>query len=171
MASPPEESEHIVSFICRGLLTVRGLTHALLEDLPPEAHARPLTPGGVHPLWIAGHLAVSDEWIHGMFEPIDSVLPSGFRSLFGHDTTAIADPAPYPDLATVLTLMARTRKNLLNGVQRATPSALRRPLGDEGVGFAETPLDAVNRILWHEGWHAGQLSCLRRALGLPGIFP
>ncbi len=168
MASPPHEH---VRFICRGLETVRGFTRALLADFPAGAETRQLAPNGVHALWIVGHLAVSDEWIHGMIEPIESILPSRFRSLFGHNRTAVDDPSRYPELASLRPLFDRTRQNLIRCVMRAEAAALNRPLGDEGAGFAETPLDAVNKIHWHEGWHAGQLSDLRRELALRKIFP
>ncbi|TVQ57019.1 MAG: DinB family protein [Phycisphaerales bacterium] len=158
-------------FICRGLETVRGFTNALLADFPAEAATKQLAPNGIHALWIVGHLAVSDEWIHGMIEPVESILPSRFKSLFGHNSTAVADSSHYPDLASLRPLFDQTRQNLIRSVMRAEASALNRPLGEEGVGFAETPLDAVNKIHWHEGWHAGQLSDLRRELALPGIFP
>jgi len=33
-------------------------------------------------------------------------------------------------------------------------------------GFFDDILDGLKITAWHEGWHAGQLSSLRRAIGL-----
>jgi len=148
----------------------RQCTRDLLREFPEDAalHQRDAT--GPHALWIVGHLAVSDEWIEGMIHPLESRLPPKFKLLFGHRSVPHANAAVYPSFSDVIDRFESSRAALAHAVRAAEPDQLTRPLGDEGVGFADDPLDAVNKTAWHEGWHAGQLSRLRHAIGLPGIF-
>ena len=41
------------------------------------------------------------------------------------------------------------------------------PLPDEMSSFAPNFAAVMSSIAWHEGFHAGQLSAVRRSLGLP----
>ena len=59
---------------------------------------------------------------------------------------------------------------LIEWLDRADDATLTTPLDDGGAGFAKSPAEAIGRMAWHEGWHAGQLSLLRRALGLAPAF-
>jgi uncharacterized damage-inducible protein DinB len=36
--------------------------------------------------------------------------------------------------------------------------------------YAPTVADTISFFAWHEGYHAGQVSVLRKALGLPNAF-
>jgi hypothetical protein len=47
--------------------------------------------------------------------------------------------------------------------------------GEESVkeathGFADTKMDLLYKLAWHDGWHLGQLTTLRKFLGLPGLL-
>jgi hypothetical protein len=149
----------------------RQCTRRLLEDFPTEMAAYQLAGEGPHALWILGHLAVSDEWIEGMIAPFESRLPKSYKMHFGHQSTPHRDADAYPLFHEVIAHFEASRKQLISAVHSATDDQLLRQLGDEGVGFANDPLDAVTKTAWHEGWHAGQLSRIRLSLGLPGIFP
>jgi hypothetical protein len=149
----------------------RLCTRDLLEGFPEEQLVHQLAPGDVHALWILGHLAVSDEWIEGMIAPFESRLPAHYKKSFGHKSIPIPEPGYYPMLPEVREHFESSRRQLIAAVENAEPEQLLRELGDAGVGFASDPLDAVNKTAWHEGWHAGQLSRIRRAIGLPPIFP
>lgn len=149
----------------------RTTTRALLADLPPGRALQRAGADGPHPLWIAGHLAVSDQWIAKMIEPNAVWLPATYRTCFGHKSEPQDDAAVYPPFDEVIVAMEDARARLIELVGNASKPALARPLGEEGVGFAATPLQAVNQLAWHEGWHGGQLSLIRRQLGLAAVFP
>jgi hypothetical protein len=149
----------------------RICTRNLLQGFPEERALFQLDDEYPHALWILGHLAVSDEWVEAMIAPFESRLPSNYKTLFGHKSTPLPDAAAYPPFHEVVNHFERTRLQLIEAVHNADDDQLLRPLGDEGVRFAADPLDAVNKTAWHEGWHAGQLSRIRRSLGFPRVFP
>lgn len=149
----------------------RSCTRDLLRGMSHEHAVHQLADDDPHAMWILGHLAVSDEWIEGMIAPFQSRLPANYKTLFGHKSKAMRDASAYPAFHEVVNHFEAARMLLIEAVHNADDEQLLRPLGDEGVGFAVDPLDAVNKMSWHEGWHAGQLSRIRRSLGLPGVFP
>lgn len=149
----------------------RSCTRDLLHGISEEQSVHRRADGEPHAMWIVGHLAVSDEWIEGMIAPFESRLPPIYKALFGHRTNASSDATVYPPFEEAVRHCEAARRSLIQTVRRASETELLRPLGDAGVGLATDPLDAVNKIAWHEGWHGGQLSRIRRSLGLPGVFP
>lgn len=169
--TPPAAMPLARDLALAGLDFARNCTRNLLRGVPDEMALYQLAEGDPHAMWIAGHLAVSDEWIEGMIAPFESRLPADYRVLFGHRSTPTASAAAYPSFRDVIRHMETARTRLIETVQNAENEQLLRPLGDAGVGFAHDPLDAVNKIAWHEGWHGGQLSRIRHSLGLPRVFP
>jgi hypothetical protein len=51
-----------------------------------------------------------------------------------------------------------------------TESEAFMPCVGDSHGLASNRIEVIDRNAWHEGWHSGQLSSLRKALGLPGIM-
>lgn len=157
------------------LTFARQVTLELLDDFPDDAMTRQAHEGDPHALWMLGHLAVSDEWIRGMIGrrgAPENPLPDEYNSLFGHGSTPMPRTDAYPDPATVRQHCEAARERLLADLRQADGKTLTRSLmQQESHGFASDPLDAANKEAWHEGWHAGQLSRIRRILGLPMIFP
>lgn len=143
----------------------------LLEGFPPDRMLYRPTSTDCHALWIMGHIALSDAWILNMITGDKQTLGDGWKS-FGYQSDLTESPADYPPLAEVREQLERQRERLLDWLSGASEADLFAALDDGGIGFAATPLDAINKEIWHEGWHSGQLSALRRAVGLgPALFP
>lgn len=53
---------------------------------------------------------------------------------------------------------------------KRTDEEMARPAAGEPNRLAKDRLDAAHRTAWHIGWHTGQVSSLRRALGMPGVL-
>ena len=81
-----------------------------------------------------------------------------------------SDPKFYPPLAEVRKHSDAAYENFLRTFEALPDSAMTEPCVGETYGFARDRLDTVEKAIWHEGWHGGQLSTLRRALGLKPIF-
>jgi hypothetical protein len=148
----------------------RTCTNNLLKDFPEDKGTFQPSPHCNHAIWIMGHLAVTDEWMHGMIAEVKTKLPESYGKLFGYQTQPQSSAKAYPSFAEVKKNYQAARDNLLKAAHAVSDEALCKPLGEKGGGFVSDGLDALHKSAWHEGWHAGQLATVRRALGLPSSF-
>jgi hypothetical protein len=148
----------------------RSMVHAVLEDFPEDRVTFRATPADNHVLWTVGHLACTDLWALTMLGVDVDGLPDAWAGLFGYQSTLLDDPAGYPEFADVRAHFERARATLNAWLDGASDADLLRPIDDGGMDFAKDAAEALGKCAWHEGWHAGQLSTLRRAAGLPPAF-
>lgn len=148
----------------------RGCTRNLLKDWPDDKATFQPAPTANHVLWTLGHLATTDEWLHGMITDHKSQLPETYSKLFGYQSQVQPSAKAYPPFVEVKKYFESVREALLKAANAASESDLTKPLGEKGGGFALDGIDALDKSSWHEGWHAGQLSVIRRALGLKPTF-
>lgn len=120
-----------------------------------------------HLLWQIGHLATGYAWFASMLDGKSSALGEPFDKLFGWGSTPIADLAAYPDHAMVRKVHDDQYQRLVKAAEQLDDKAATAPLPKEAGDFASSKLDVLQKCIWHEGWHQGQISSLRRALGLP----
>lgn len=144
----------------------RGQTDQLLEDIPEDQFLHQPVEGGNHALWVMGHLAVSDEFLAGLYDGGAARLPETYDKLFGMGSKPTNDAAAYPPVAEVRQHLAATRRRVLAAVQAANDATLNSPLPDDIEGFASDRLAALFNIAWHEGLHAGQITTVRKSLGI-----
>lgn len=152
----------------------RMCTDNLLETFPAGKATFRTGEHDLHATWILGHLALTEGWVLGMLTPggrQKEIFPEEWveANHFGYGST-VQSPDTYPAFEEVLRVFRAMHEALLDWLDNADDEALGAPLDDGGTGFAKTPGDAISRMAWHEGWHAGQLSTLRRALGLSPAF-
>jgi uncharacterized damage-inducible protein DinB len=152
------------------LAWARRCTEDVLKDWPEDRTLFRTGESDNHLTWTLGHLALSDEWILTMLTGEKSPLPEHYGKLFGYQSTVQDDPSVYPSMDEVRGHFQASRARLRAWMEAATDEQLAGPLDDGGVGFASTPREALSKEAWHEGWHAGQLAPLRRALGLKPAF-
>ena len=152
----------------------RARTLDILEGFPPDKATFRTGEHEVHATWVLGHIAQTEAWVLGMLQPggeQKQIYPEAWftEQLFEYQRP-VKDDASYPPLADVRDVYDRMHALLIAWLDRADDETLLAPLDDRGAGFAKTPAEAIGRMAWHEGWHAGQLSLLRRALGLAPAF-
>jgi len=123
-----------------------------------------------HLLWTLGHLASTASWMNGMLTGGAPVVPENYSSLFGMGSKPVADPAAYPAFAEVKQAYEAAFDTVIKAAEQLDDEALLKPTEQDSRGFLADKLDALTKMAWHEGWHLGQLTDLRRALGLPGVF-
>lgn len=153
-----------------GLAFARGATLGLLEAIPKDKLATPAFPGGNHALWIAGHLAVSDDAFLTALGGATSPLPARWKELFGTGSKPSAKAGDYPELKEVLAALSERRQALVTWLKSLDEAKLRAPLPEDWKEFAATHADLATSLAWHEGVHAGQLTSIRKALGLKPLF-
>ena len=123
-----------------------------------------------HCLWTLGHLASTYEWASGLIDGNASALPSTYGALFGMGSTPTPDAKGYPPIAEVRSQFDSAFNRLMAGAKAATDAQLAESLKEATGGFAENKMDMIYKMAWHDGWHLGQLTTLRKHLGLPSVL-
>lgn len=149
---------------------VRGLTDKLVAGIPDAQSTFQTTPTENHLAWTLGHLAISNMWFTSLVTGRKAHMPESYESLFGSKSTPKSDPKVYPPLAELKQHHAAQFEALINALEANADDAMTKLCVEDSGGFAKDMQDVADRAAWHEGWHAGQLSASRRALGLPPVM-
>lgn len=152
------------------LTFARRVTSGLLEDVPEDKLLHQPFPGANHAMWILGHIACADDWFMRTLGPRPSQLPEGWDELFGSGTSLRTDAAAYPPWTQVLDQSAARREELVAWFRSLTETELGQALPETLRPFGTTYGVLISTLAWHEGLHAGQLSVVRKSLGLAPRF-
>ncbi|EAQ78831.1 DinB family protein [Blastopirellula marina] len=148
------------------LTTARAFTERLFEDFhSPEEWTRQVCDQTNHALWIAGHLALTDNFFLTQIAPDLAEPRDEYQTLFGVGSQPVADPAHYPAAATVLEYLRDRRAVLLAAFDALDEEAMSTPTPDGSPDFLNDIGAVFETAVWHEGMHTGQLSVVRRSLG------
>jgi hypothetical protein len=152
--------------VLRTLDFATGITKKLVADWPADKLAHQDSPTDNHPLWTIGHLGVSNHWFASLYDGKPAV-DAKLEATYGGKSKPSANASDYPSMAETMKLydqgMARLKKAL------TTPKdPLSKP--QQMADWVSDTIHAAQLAVWHEGWHGGQLSTLRRSLGLPGVM-
>ena len=152
-----------------GLATLafaRKQTLAFLEDITQANAVHQPCAGANHAAWIAGHIAWEDDSILTSMKPRASVLPPTYTKLFGTGSSATTDASAYPPLDELRERLSQLRSELVAWFGNLSEQQLRSPLPKEHAGYAENFAGLMSTLAWHEGLHAGQLTVIRKSLGM-----
>lgn len=144
----------------------------LVADMSDEELARPMAPGHHSGLWVLGHLSFAlDRARLRLGEPV--VTPDDRMKAFGPGSEAGA--AVPTGLTKELLLRELREKHALVeiAVAQADRAALELPHGNpfhEGTPLRTMGDSVANLLTAHAGYHTGQLSVYRRALGRAPLF-
>ena len=128
------------------------------------------SPSDNHLLWQIGHMATGYAYFASMLDGKPSTLGEMYDKLFGWGSKPSSDTSTYPAHAEIRRIHDEQYTRILRAASALSDAdGLSAPATDSG-GFAKNKLDVVSKCIWHEGWHQGQISGLRRALGLPGVM-
>lgn len=158
-----EQGSTVLAFSRRALLGIS-------EDIPADKLTYQPFPGANHALWIQGHLASTDDYFLTALGRRKSELPAAWGALFGMGSSPAADARKYPALSEVRDALARCRESLLGWFRSLSASQLDAALPDDLKGFAPNHVGLMFSLAWHEGLHTGQLSAIRKSLGLKPKF-
>lgn len=141
----------------------RSMTDKLVDGFPDDKAVFQPQPWINHVLWQVGHIGRTDDWITGMFDGHESEAPTGYAELFDFGSALVDD---YPPFDEVIAFYRTSRQRLLNALDGASDDQLARNVPEWGTDM----LGVMFGQAWHEGWHAGQISVIRKSLGLKPIF-
>lgn len=148
----------------------RGLTAALVEAIPDEKLTVRACPDSNHAAYILGHIARTDDWVLGALGGPAPALPESWRSLFDGGATTSEDRSAYPSKRELLDAMTSRRRAVTDWLVTLTPEELLEPVSGDLAQIVPTRAAFPSSAAFHEGFHAGQLSTIRRALGIPRLF-
>jgi len=147
----------------------RYATQALLSDIPAEKWCFQPFAGANHALWVVGHLAVIDDFFLGYLAGSPARCPESFEKLFGRGTKPSPNLADYPAPELVQQHFGQRRAELLSWFGSRSAELLVAAFPAD-FRYAKNVAELMSSIAWHEGWHGGQLTAVRKGLGLGPKF-
>jgi hypothetical protein len=155
----------------RQLQSARQLTEGLLATFKtPEQWTHQLCPSANHPLWCAGHMAVSDNFFLSLIDKSQVRGIDGFKERFDVGSRPTSNSSDYPPPAEVLAQMRERRQALLDALERLSEEDLSKPTPPGAPDFLPDYASVFELAIWHEGLHSGQISVVRKALGMPPLM-
>lgn len=154
-----EIGKTVLEFAHRNLLN-------LLEDVPEDKLSHQPVKHGNHALWIVGHIANTDTFFATSLGKREPKTPPEFAGLFGMGSKPTPDAGAYPPLAVLKDALHAARADLLDWFAAMSDEELFSPLPDDYKHFAPHYAGLMPSLAWHEGLHTGQLTVIRRSLGL-----
>jgi hypothetical protein len=145
----------------------RRQTLRLVQDIPSDKLTWQPLPEANHALWVLGHLAWTEDSILVELAGRTSVLGESWKKHFGAGSKPSGNRSAYPPVEQIKAGLDRSRKALLEWLGSMDERKLASPLPSGWDMFAPTFGDLPGSLAWHEGLHAGQVSVVRRGLGLP----
>ena len=146
----------------------RRMIAALAEDFTDEEAIKPA--GGCKPLvWYLGHVATSENALLKYFGG-ESILDADHFKRYGRGSDGGADFSD-ASKAQMLELLSTLRGRMKEFLFALTPDDLSREANEEVLHplFANLS-SAISLIVAHNGYHAGQIADLRRAMGKNPLF-
>lgn len=145
-----------------------AMTAKLAAGFPDDKLTFQGNPAENHLLWQIGHMATGYSWFASVLDGGPASVGEAFDKLFGYQSRPNPDASAYPPLAEVQRIHDAQYTRFLTAAKKLKDADVNSPL--EIGGFAKNKIDLVNKATWHEGWHQGQISSLRRALALPSMM-
>ena len=139
---------------------------ALCEGLEPRDWSRrPGDRGGNTAHWVLGHVAATRR---RMLRKVGvDVPPAEWEGLF--DARDPGDPERYPAIGDLRADLARTGERLSERLEDMSPDEAAQDWGTTFPDGGHTLEGGLRFLFFHEAWHLGQLSLLRRLAGKPGL--
>ncbi|MEL7471708.1 MAG: DinB family protein [Planctomycetota bacterium] len=173
MSNATTESTLRDELIAQGLATMdlaRDVTLKYLDGITDENLTVRPCQGGQHALHIMGHLAFAETMLLSMIAPDQAQLADGFAEAFGMGAVTKDDASDYPPVAAIRQEFTAMREKTREAFQTCDEATLLKPLEGEMAQFGRNVAHLAQTLSWHEAIHAGQLTQIRRKLGLPILF-
>jgi DinB superfamily len=161
---------YMSEYLAWSLDRAREHTLALVADVPPEAMQLQAVPDERHPAWILGHLLLADSYLLSLLGA--QPLPDDFSLLLKRYGPAAA-PNGETRYDTKQELIDRLRGT--NVLRVAQVSAMQdrdlvSPMPDTVLAQVQPTIGHhLQSLVFHEGYHAGQLSSWRKTHGLTAV--
>jgi uncharacterized damage-inducible protein DinB len=137
--------------------------HAL-EGLTKEELWRAPTDRNNGMLWVAGHMVQTRATVLAFLgDPVDT----GWGNLFDRGAVLV-DPSRYPSKEEIVRVMRDVSPRLSTRLTSLKEDVLTKPATMQVPG-TKTVADELAFFAFHDSYHVGQLSYIRKSLGYPGL--
>jgi hypothetical protein len=167
--------------ITRPAARILGLAQGLVGDVPADRFARLPVVDGVpvetnHAAFVLGHLALYPGRVLGLLgvEDTDLRTPAGYEDLFGPGAACEDDPdgSVYPHRDQIVGVFSDLHERGLAVVESLPDAAFDREIEEDRYRAMFGNAGAAASFMFgaHLGFHLGQLSAWRRAMGLKSVM-
>lgn len=146
----------------------RRMLHMFVDDLTADERRFRACPEANCIDWLVGHLTLTEQRFHAVFDATSPALPAGFEARYARDDTAPRQ-ADYGDTASLMAIFDEQRNVTIETVRALPQETLMLPLVKPHPRFSTLGEAAVFCAL-HVTMHAGQMSMIRRVLGKPPVI-
>jgi len=154
-----------------GLTMARGYSERLFAQFDgPSEWTHQVAPNVNHPLWVAGHLANTDNFALSLVAPDKAKDFAEYKAMFGGGSKPIPDASKYPDPIDVLATMQERRQVVLDVLEGLSDGDFDKSTPDGAPEFLPTVGSMFRVLIWHEGLHIGQATTAHRSLGKPPLM-
>ncbi|MFQ5501703.1 MAG: DinB family protein [Phycisphaerae bacterium] len=163
-------ANHLLDTGMAALSFSRQATMSLIDTLSEDQFLHQPIAGANHAMWIMGHLACSDEYFLNKLggKPFDKF--EAWETKFFMKSKPTANASDYPPIAEVKEALAYGRERLVGWYGTLDEATLLSPPPGDLKDFAPTHAALLSTMAWHEGLHMGQLTVIRKSLGLAPVF-
>ncbi|MEM1166025.1 MAG: DinB family protein [Planctomycetota bacterium] len=156
--------------IVNALDNARRQTLRLVDDLSGEQFYDEPHHGVHTPAWALGHLLLFDAYLADGLACDAVTIDQRWAAAFGADSTPRSADESVFSKDELLEQMDRIRSVLIARVAMMDPAHLDTPNPDDSMRpKIATVHDLLEYALWHEAYHAGQLSTWRKLMKLPQV--
>lgn len=148
----------------------RQATLGFFEDIPDDKLCFQTCPGANHALWILGHLAMTDEYFLDNVGGRPRNKFDAWEKIFFMGSKPTPNASDYPPASEVKQVLDQNRKTLLEWFGGMSEAELVKPLEGDMGNFSPNRAALAATIAWHEGMHAGQMTAIRKCLGIAPKF-
>ena len=151
------------------LKTLQDYGDALLSDIRPDEMCLQPIPGGNHPAWIVGHLAIAAD-THSTYAGATRRLEA-WDAIFDMGTAPEPSTSKYPAKDELVEAWHSANAQLVAAANQASADVLGQATLGPLVETLPTYADFLAfSMTGHTATHLGQLSSWRRAVGRPPLF-
>jgi DinB superfamily len=148
----------------------RDVLLKMLDSIPADKVTAQPVKDCNHALWVAGHVADTDDFFVRTLTGRPSGLPAGWSEKFSGGSKPVDDPKAYPTVAEIKRVLADRRDALIAYFRSLDRATLLSPPPEKVKFFGTTQGALAGSIAWHEGLHTGQVTSVRKGLGMPPLF-
>ena len=144
----------------------RRMTLMFLDEIGEKDFLHQPVPKGNHAMWICGHIVYVDDSILTVVSGQESNLSDSWQNLFGLGSEPQGDPDCYCSREEMMENLASVRGDLISWFKGASDEKLLAPVEGDKFPVSANVLGLASFAACHEAMHAGQLTVIRRSLGL-----
>lgn len=170
MSNAATESNPLIAQGLEVLDFARRHTMRLIEELSDEQFFTPACARANHAGWCVGHLVTTDDYCLGALAGQAHVCPESWGALFGMNSKPTVGPEGYPSRAELVEAMTERREALRRWLSSLSEAQAREPIEGDLAPFASSRGVLGASLAYHEGFHVGQISVARRAMGFEPLF-